>query len=359
MTRTNGEFPYSPYWNVPLDFLARVVETRSAVLQRHDSSNIFLEVLLSEARKYAPCEHDIHNALMQMKFKRGFSDMRRLLSSLLSVSTGLLNCGFGNTFAYRKGLDLNEMRKQKISLVIESPNSDFIHLELLISEILNEMQYHLRNEELKHDELKVVFLIDEGTEIMRDRDDIPPAVEASTKIRQAGMGFGAGIHAPHLCHSLFRANIHVMCCYRLESGESIDTIRHSYFLDKEQAAYIPKQPLGQGFVILGDRYPKPLPFVSLPPILGYDLNISDEFIEAGDSEIMKKLPPVIPWKGELLTVIDADECDFELIPVKADGEMSEKERAFLDYILHRFDLPLTEVYRELGFSMQEGDRVRI
>lgn len=362
--RTNGEFPYSPYWNVPLDFLARVVETRSAVFQRHDSSNIFLEVLLAEARKYAPCEHDIHNALVQMKFKRGFSDMRRLLSSLLSVSTGLLNCSFGNTFAYRKGIDIKEMIKQKISLVVESLNSDFVHLELLISELLNEIQHHLRSEELKHDELKVVFLIDEGTEIMRDRKEIPPAVEASTKIRQAGMGFGTGVHAPHLCHSLFRANIHVMCCYRLESGESVETIRDSYFLDKEQAAYIPEQPLGQGFAILGDRYPKPLAYVSLPPLFEYDLNIPNEIIEAGNKEIMKKLPEIEPWKGEILTVIEEDD-DFDLISIKVGSdegsgsgkEMAEKEKTFLDYILHRFDLPVTEIYKELGFSMEEGNQV--
>lgn len=353
--RTDGQFPYNPYSIIPGDYQARMVEMKSAIFERKDSKNIFLELLKSGSSKQIPCEHSLHNAMVNLKFRRGFSDMRKLQHSLLAVSTGIVGSDFGNTLKYTKGLDMREVLDKKISLVIESPNSDLAHLEFLVSSLINEFQYHLRNQELKQDELRVVFVIDEGSELFRERPGIPPLIELSTKIRQSGIGLCVGFHAPHLVHSMFRANVHVVCCYKLESGESIGTVKKSHYLSDDEAGYIPKQPGGQGFIILGDRYPKPLAFISLNPILAYDLNIPDEAVEQGNRELMKTLPEIVPWNGVILTVTEQEEA-FD--PVHEDSEvMTGKEREFLDYVLHRFELPVTEVYREMRLSADEGNKV--
>jgi hypothetical protein len=353
--QTNGQFPYNPYSITDEGYQTRLAEIRAAVFERHDSSNLFLEVLRNESQKYIPCEHDLHNAVVKLKFKKGFSNMLKLQQSLLAVSTGLVSGGFGKTLAYRKGIDINEVLERKISLVIESPNTSIAQLEYLVTSLINECTYHLRNREMDHNRLSAVLVIDEASELFRERQGIPPIIEASTKIRQPGIGLIAGMHAPHLAHSMFRANIHSMLCYRTLAKESINTIQFSFFLKKEVAEYIPKQPPGEGFSIAGGRYTKALGFVVLNPPMQMNLNISNEAVEQANSTVMKTLSEIVPWKGKILTVTEQEHVFGSLN--EESGDMTEKEKEFLDYILHRFDLPVTDVYRELRLSADEGNRI--
>lgn len=365
--KTDGQYPFNPF-STPKGvsrsgYIPGVIEIRSAVFERHDSTSLFKEVLGDELAKFgndeAPCEQALHNAVISTRIKKGFSDLSRFRVSLVNVSSGMVDSDFGKTLAFRKDLDLAEAREQGISLAIETPNLSLTQLEYLVSITMHRLNAILRSGYMAKDELKVLLIIDEASELLRERQGIPPIIDLSTKIRQAGIGLIAGMHAPHLAHSMFRTNNYFVCCYRIFSNDAVRVVRNTQFLNDEQAEYISKQEIKKGTITLGARHANAIAFLANDPLTPFDLNVSEEEVETENSKIWNKLSKPIAWQGELLRMTEEGwQDDFETVfKETAASGITQNEGAFLDYILHRFDLPLTEVYKELGFSMQEGNNV--
>jgi hypothetical protein len=350
------------------DYIPSMVEIRSVVYERHDSSNIYQEILMKEFEKCekgcAPSEQQIHNAIIEARFRKGLTgELRKKQESQLTVSTGIVNSSFGKTLSYKRGLALEEIYKRRLGLVVECRNLNFKNYVYLITHFVNFFYKYLRSLGVERDKLRLEFIIDEGSRVFSDSKESLMLVDLSTRTRDGGIGITTGLHAPHLTSSMFRANLYISCCYRIASDQSLDVIQDMLFIDKKQREYVGTQPVGFGTLFLSDRYPKALAYEALEPKESLDFNIPDEEVKNNDDEIVKTFPSAIPWKGEILTVTIPYDDEFDFIPIKADGEsdtakeMTDKERIFLDYVLHRFDLPLTEVYRERGFSMEEGNQI--
>ena len=365
--KTDGQLPFNsfalPRGCSPSAYYPGLVEIRSAVYQRQDSSNIFEEILLRELERssegFFPTEQELHNAVITTRFRRGHSDYHalRYLKSLLVVSTGIVRSSFGKTMGFRRDLEFAEILERGISLVIEASNLQPLDLEYLLAAVKHKFHMLLRSRLIEQDELKLAFLIDEGSEQFREREGIPPLIDFSTKQRQSGIGEVIGLHAPHLAHSLLRTTTYFTICYRLSSDKAIRTVKDSMFLTPEQATYIPTQPVRHGIITLGDRHPEPIAFVALEPLVPLDLNIPDEEMEARNQAILKTLAPVVPWQGQLLTLTEPGEAATPAGNAEA-GSISADEMRLLDYWLTAFDSTATQVYEALGWrNIAKGDRV--
>ncbi|MEK9149872.1 MAG: hypothetical protein AAB267_07495, partial [Candidatus Desantisbacteria bacterium] len=252
------------------DYIPSMVEIRSAVYERHDSSNVYQEILMKEFEKCeegcAPSEQQIHNAVMEARFRKGLTnELRKKQESLLTVSTGIVNSSFGKTLSFKRGLALEEIPKRSLGLVIECKNLNHKNYIYLITHFVNFFYRHLRNLGVERDKLRLLFIIDEGSRVFSDSKESLLLIDLSTRTRDGGVGIATGLHAPHLTSSMFRANLNISCCYRIASDKSLDVIQDMLFIDKEQREYIGTQPSGYGTSFLSDRYPKALAFKALEP----------------------------------------------------------------------------------------------
>jgi hypothetical protein len=368
--KTDGQYPFNPF-SVPggcqsSAYLPGIVEIRAVVFERHDSSNLFQEILLRECRKFpdglAPCEADLHNSNITVRFRKGFYDYhaQRFRLSLATVSTGLVSSSFGRSLAFRRDLDMAEVLEKGLSLVIEAPNLLPKQLEYLATTLMHKVNAVLRSKLIEQDVLRLVIFIDEGSEPFRDRRELPPIIDHATKMRQAGCGLVVGLHAPHLAHSMLRTTSYFAICYRIASNESIRVVKDSMFLSAEQAAYIPTQPVRAGLITLGDRHPAPIAFMASEPLLPLDLNIPDEEIEQRNQAILKTLTPVVRWQGQLLTLTEQQESppeESDNTDGNRDKSITSDELKLLDYWLTAFDSTATQVYAALNWSMQKGDKI--
>lgn len=245
-------------------YLSRRSDFRAGTFERHDSQVFFNRAVNNLLPLCEPklgiyfSEHELIRELQTMNLPPGLSLNKALRSSQLAISDGLIQSPLGKSLHCCRGILPGELARKRISLVTETFFISNQHDLLLQTQFLNQCYSDLQVDASQHvDELRVVYMCDEGSHIYTNYKTSKPILELQAQVRFAGIGCMVGTTSAHALADSYQGNVFAYFAFHQFNTDDIKTVARSMFLDRSQAECLTHLPRFICVVKLGDRYTKP------------------------------------------------------------------------------------------------------
>ncbi len=245
-------------------YLSRRSDYRARIFERHDSQILFNQAINNLLSLCDPkkdiyfSEYEINKELQFMKMPPGLSIRKDLKSSQLSISNGILESPLAVSFDCCKGIIPGELARKGISLIIETFSVSNKHELLIETQSLNQAYTDLQSDAFNYiDELRQVFVFDEGGHIFTNDKATKPILELQSQVRFSGIGCMVGTTNPSALANSYQSNVFSYFAFHLFNTEDIWAVKQSMFLTSEQTISLAHLPQFVCVTKLADRYTKP------------------------------------------------------------------------------------------------------
>jgi len=276
------------------------------------------------------------------------------MDSTIRVIGTLCYGEIGKVLNVKKPVGIDELLKMNVIFELDAlTNSD----KTFFIESLMLFIHHYRLQDEDRETFKHAILIEEAHHVLLKKKESKETVMdvILREIRELGESIILIDQHPSLISIPALGNTYCTIAMNLKHSRDISTIGEAMLIEQKEREYLGKLEVGYGIVKLQGRWFKPF-LVKFPLVEVKKGKVTDE-------DVKRKMQGLSDVAGEIRTDL-GESRDIRAIRAEDNMrdnqylELREKEREFLEDVMKYRTSGISERYKRLGLSVDEGNRIK-
>jgi len=276
------------------------------------------------------------------------------MDSTIRVIGTLCYGEIGKVLNVKRPVPVDELLKRNVIFELDAlTNSD----KTFFIESLLLWVHHYRLQDEDRETFKHAILIEEAHHVLLKKKESKETVMdiILREIRELGESIVLIDQHPSLISIPSLGNTYCTIAMNLKHSRDISTLGEAMLIEPKDREYFGKLEVGYGIVKLQGRWFKPF-LVKFPLVDVKKGQVTDEDVKTKMLGFSDKQQAIRPdtVETEDLRVVRAEDSMGD----NQYSELSEKEREFLEDVMRYRSCGITERYKRLGLSVDEGNRIK-